>query len=142
MRVHAIVLAGGDGNRFGGEMPKQFIRLAGDPILLRTLRALAEAAIDRVVIVAHASWVAETERLLATISLPVSGIHRRRGSDAQREHVERAAEPATPTRTTWCWSTTPFARWSRARSFSARSSRSCPGGPTRRTRSSPAPTRS
>ena len=70
MRVHAIILAGGDGNRFGGEMPKQFIRLAGDPILLRTVRALADVAIDRLVVVAHASWVAETERLLATISLP------------------------------------------------------------------------
>jgi 2-C-methyl-D-erythritol 4-phosphate cytidylyltransferase len=70
MRTHAIVLAGGDGNRFGGETPKQFIRLAGDPILLRTVRALADVAIDRLVVVSHASWIAETERLLATISLP------------------------------------------------------------------------
>jgi 2-C-methyl-D-erythritol 4-phosphate cytidylyltransferase len=71
MRIHAIVLAGGDGNRFGGETPKQFIRLAGDPILLRTVRALADARIDRLVIVAHASWIQETERLLATASLPL-----------------------------------------------------------------------
>ncbi len=40
MQIHAIVLAGGDGNRFGGEQPKQFVRLAGEAILLRTLRAL------------------------------------------------------------------------------------------------------
>ena len=31
MQIHAIILAGGDGNRFGGELPKQFVRLAGEP---------------------------------------------------------------------------------------------------------------
>lgn len=69
MQIHAIVLAGGDGNRFGGEMPKQFIRLAGEPILLRTVRALAAASFDDLVIVAHPSWLAETEALVATAGL-------------------------------------------------------------------------
>ena len=41
MRVHALVLAGGSGDRFGAEMPKQFVRLAGEPILLRSIRAIA-----------------------------------------------------------------------------------------------------
>ncbi len=74
MRIHAIILAGGDGNRFGGEQPKQFIRLAGDPILLRTLRALAGAAIDRVVVVSHPSWLEETRRMVeaASLSAPVT----------------------------------------------------------------------
>ncbi len=53
MQIHAIILAGGDGNRFGGELPKQFVRLAGDPILLRTLRRLAGAQVERLVVVAH-----------------------------------------------------------------------------------------
>ena len=44
MQIHAIVLAGGDGNRFGAEMPKQFVRLAGEPILLRTLRRARRGA--------------------------------------------------------------------------------------------------
>jgi len=74
MQVHAIVLAGGDGNRFGGEMPKQFVRLAGDPILLRTLRALAAAPIDHLIVVSHPDWVTETEALVAgaRISIPVA----------------------------------------------------------------------
>jgi 2-C-methyl-D-erythritol 4-phosphate cytidylyltransferase len=71
MQIHAIILAGGDGNRFGGELPKQFLRLAGDPILLRTLRAMTGAAVDRVVVVAHANWLAETRRLVAEAALPV-----------------------------------------------------------------------
>jgi ribitol-5-phosphate 2-dehydrogenase (NADP+) / D-ribitol-5-phosphate cytidylyltransferase len=71
MRIHAIVLAGGDGNRFGGEMPKQFIRLAGDPILLRSLRAIAGAGVDAIVIVCHPGWVKETEDLVAAAGLRV-----------------------------------------------------------------------
>ena len=74
MQVHAIVLAGGDGNRFGGEMPKQFVRLAGDPILLRTIRALAAGPIDRLIVVSHPNWLTETEALVATarVSVPLT----------------------------------------------------------------------
>ena len=74
MQIHAIVLAGGDGNRFGGELPKQFVRLAGDPILLRTLRALDDARVDRLVVVAHPAWLDETRSLVdaAGLRLPVA----------------------------------------------------------------------
>ena len=71
MRVHAILLAGGSGDRFGAEMPKQFVRLAGEPILLRSLRAVVEAGVDRLVVVSHPDWVAETEALLANEPLPI-----------------------------------------------------------------------
>jgi 2-C-methyl-D-erythritol 4-phosphate cytidylyltransferase len=70
MQIHAIILAGGDGNRFGGELPKQFVRLAGDPILLRTLRRLAGAQVERLVVVAHPRWIEDTERLIAAAALP------------------------------------------------------------------------
>lgn len=74
MRTHALLLAGGAGDRFGAEIPKQFIRLAGEPILARSARAVAAAGVDRIVVVAHPDWVAETERILAgaDLSLPVS----------------------------------------------------------------------
>lgn len=65
MRVHALVLAGGSGDRFGSEMPKQFVRLAGEPILLRSIRAIAGAGIDRLVVVTHPSWFDETRELVA-----------------------------------------------------------------------------
>ncbi len=64
MLISAILLAGGDGNRFGGEVPKQFLRLAGEEILLRSIQALASANIDELVIVSHPRWMDETERLV------------------------------------------------------------------------------
>ncbi len=71
VRVHGIVLAGGDGNRFGGELPKQFVRLAGDPILLRTLRCLRGASLDQLVVVAHPRWIDATRELIAGAGLDV-----------------------------------------------------------------------
>ncbi len=65
MLISAILLAGGDGNRFGGEVPKQFLRLAGEEILLRSVRALVSAQIDELVVVAHARWIDETTRIVA-----------------------------------------------------------------------------
>jgi 2-C-methyl-D-erythritol 4-phosphate cytidylyltransferase len=41
MHVTAIVPAAGSGVRFGGLVPKQYLPLAGVPLLARTLRALA-----------------------------------------------------------------------------------------------------
>lgn len=71
MRTHALLLAGGSGDRFGAELPKQFIRLAGEPILARSARAVAAAGIDAMVVVAHPDWVTETERILASAGLAV-----------------------------------------------------------------------
>jgi len=70
-RTHAIILAGGAGDRFGGDTPKQFIRLAGESILVRSLRAMAAAGVDSMVVVSHPEWLRETEDALAEAHLPM-----------------------------------------------------------------------
>ncbi|HYK95364.1 MAG TPA: bifunctional cytidylyltransferase/SDR family oxidoreductase [Candidatus Dormibacteraeota bacterium] len=74
MQIHALVLAGGSGDRFGAEMPKQFVRLAGEPIIARTLRAIESAGVDRLVVVSHPSWMRETAEIVQALGLrtPVS----------------------------------------------------------------------
>jgi 2-C-methyl-D-erythritol 4-phosphate cytidylyltransferase len=71
MRTHAILLAGGSGDRFGAERPKQFVRLAGEQILLRSLRAIAGAGVDAIVVVAHPDWLDDTRSVIAGAGLPV-----------------------------------------------------------------------
>lgn len=39
MKKFAIIVAGGSGSRFGSTLPKQFVLLAGEPLLMRTIRA-------------------------------------------------------------------------------------------------------
>ena len=53
-RTIALVVAAGRGSRLGGDRPKQYLSLAGEPILRRTLRALqAHPGIDAVRAVIH-----------------------------------------------------------------------------------------
>ena len=68
MQIHALVLAGGSGDRFAAEMPKQFIRLAGEPILLRSLRTVAGAGIEWMF--AHA-WSVKAEYLYRQAAIAV-----------------------------------------------------------------------
>jgi 2-C-methyl-D-erythritol 4-phosphate cytidylyltransferase/2-C-methyl-D-erythritol 2,4-cyclodiphosphate synthase len=54
-RVAAIVVAAGRGSRFGGNLPKQYCRLAGEPVLTRTMRAFAgHQGVCAVITVIHA----------------------------------------------------------------------------------------
>jgi 2-C-methyl-D-erythritol 4-phosphate cytidylyltransferase len=52
MKVGIIIVAGGSGRRMGSETPKQFLPLAGKPVLMRTIERLADALpeADRIVV--------------------------------------------------------------------------------------------
>jgi 2-C-methyl-D-erythritol 4-phosphate cytidylyltransferase/2-C-methyl-D-erythritol 2,4-cyclodiphosphate synthase len=66
MRVSAIVVAGGRGERLGGGTPKQFLRVAGRSLLQRSLDALlASSVVDRAVVVVPAEFVAGIADVLA-----------------------------------------------------------------------------
>ena len=48
----ALIMAAGSGERFGGEVPKQYRLLAGTPVLRRTVETfLGHPAVDRVRVV-------------------------------------------------------------------------------------------
>ena len=43
--IYAAILAGGKGNRMGGDLPKQFLKINGVPIVVRTVRAFIRCGI-------------------------------------------------------------------------------------------------
>ncbi|MFZ2031852.1 MAG: bifunctional 2-C-methyl-D-erythritol 4-phosphate cytidylyltransferase/2-C-methyl-D-erythritol 2,4-cyclodiphosphate synthase [Vitreimonas sp.] len=51
MTVGALIVAAGVGERAGGDLPKQYRRLAGKPVLGWSLEAFAAAGVDRTVVV-------------------------------------------------------------------------------------------
>ncbi len=63
-QMAAVILAGGNGSRFGGEMPKQFFSLSGIPILIRSLSAFDESdAVSEIVAVTREEDISYTEEL-------------------------------------------------------------------------------
>jgi len=54
---YAIVVAAGQGTRFGGETPKQFLLLHDRPVIAHTLQRFEQSAlIEKIVVVAAPAW--------------------------------------------------------------------------------------
>src|SRR2546427_12423155 len=64
-KVAVVLAAGGAGTRIGGSLPKQFLSLAGKPILLRTLERIASLEeVFQVVIALPAPHVRRAKEML------------------------------------------------------------------------------
>jgi 2-C-methyl-D-erythritol 4-phosphate cytidylyltransferase len=68
-RTHALILAAGDSRRFGGGTAKQFLLLAGKPVVRHSVEAFLAAGVDTVVVVTGSDQRAEAEAAVA--GLPV-----------------------------------------------------------------------
>lgn len=73
MKIVAVILAAGQGVRFGAKVPKQFLPLCGKPLLLYSIEALAESSYtEKIVVAVHPEWVAYAKSLLKTLSIKTS----------------------------------------------------------------------
>jgi len=74
MTTAAIIVAAGRGLRAGGDLPKQWQMLAGQPVLAHSLAAFAGvAAVDRLVLVIHPEDRARAEALGSGADLVIGG---------------------------------------------------------------------
>ena len=65
MKIGMVILAGGVGKRMNEPVPKQFLILAGKPIIIHVLEKVEQLVdVERVVITCPAEFVAETQMLL------------------------------------------------------------------------------
>ncbi|HEX7154938.1 MAG TPA: 2-C-methyl-D-erythritol 4-phosphate cytidylyltransferase [Thermoanaerobaculia bacterium] len=89
MSIAVLIPAAGSGTRFGGEIPKQFLPLAGRPLLLHTVeRFLLDENVARVV-------VAVAEPLLASVKqTPGDRVSFVAGGATRQQSVMRALEAA------------------------------------------------
>jgi 2-C-methyl-D-erythritol 4-phosphate cytidylyltransferase len=63
----AIVVAAGSGSRFGGDVPKQYVDLAGSRVLDHSLRAMQYWCVDRVVLVVASDRLNDLEPLAGIV---------------------------------------------------------------------------
>ena len=87
MKTVVIIPAGGTGRRMGGEIPKQYLSLAGIPILAHTLEAFQSSPlVDEILLVVPGGDVAEVRRDVveryefSRISLVIAGGKERQDS--------------------------------------------------------------
>ncbi|PNQ03838.1 bifunctional 2-C-methyl-D-erythritol 4-phosphate cytidylyltransferase/2-C-methyl-D-erythritol 2,4-cyclodiphosphate synthase [Sphingobium sp. SA916] len=97
-RTVALLVAAGQGSRAGGDIPKQFRRIGGKPVLAHAVDALAgHPAIGSVVLVVGAGQEEDARAALEsrTVSAIVQGADSRRGSvRAGLEHIASAGGAA------------------------------------------------
>lgn len=93
-KIYALLVAGGKGTRMGNtEKPKQFLELAGKPVLIHTAeRFLQFPEFDEVLILTPQAWVAYTEELLEAY-LPGS-LAGRSADEALRMQMNKDPEKA------------------------------------------------
>lgn len=75
--VGAVILMGGEGRRFGGQIPKQFHLLNNKKIYLHTLEAFLSTQIfDRIVLVCHPDWIIEVKNEVSDCLIAAGGATR------------------------------------------------------------------
>lgn len=88
VEIAALVVAGGRGERAGGSVPKQYQPLLGEPMLRRTVRALAAEGIDRVQVVIGQGH----EDLFAQVTAGLGLLPPVRGGDERKDSVRQGLE--------------------------------------------------
>ena len=70
MKNYVILLAGGVGKRMGAEIPKQFLEVAGKPIIVHTLeRFQYNLAVEKIVVVCVKEWMNKLQEMVEAYSL-------------------------------------------------------------------------
>ncbi len=88
MSVAVIIPAAGSGRRFGGTLPKQYIELAGMPVLAHTLLAFQKAAsVDTIVVAAHPDFVDRIWEIADTCGISKLGACVEGGAERQHSIV-------------------------------------------------------
>lgn len=71
-KCYLLLMMGGSGTRFGADIPKQFIKVAGKPIFSYILEKYDDCvSIDGAVVVCHASWTEYTDNWIKGLKLRV-----------------------------------------------------------------------
>jgi 2-C-methyl-D-erythritol 4-phosphate cytidylyltransferase / 2-C-methyl-D-erythritol 2,4-cyclodiphosphate synthase len=96
-KVAAVIVAAGRGYRAGGDLPKQYRRIAGEPVIRPTLAAFAAhpqiAAIQPVIHPADAALFAAASKGMAHLMAPVPGGATRQASVRAGLEALHAAAP-------------------------------------------------
>ncbi|MCA8944501.1 MAG: 2-C-methyl-D-erythritol 4-phosphate cytidylyltransferase [Planctomycetes bacterium] len=96
VKVSMLLLASGRGERLGASVPKAFVELAGEPLVVRSMRRLAAVTDDREIVLAVQACDREAFVNPILESLRAAGLDRVvDGGATRQESMERAFEAST-----------------------------------------------
>jgi 2-C-methyl-D-erythritol 4-phosphate cytidylyltransferase len=94
-RDTVIIVAGGEGRRLGGTVPKQFLPLGGLPVLWHTLLAFHryDPALQ-IIVVLHPSWTDHWKKISATLlpAIPYDITDAFSGEITNRENIGKSGD--------------------------------------------------
>lgn len=91
MNIFAAILAGGIGSRMGKEIPKQYIKISGKPVIIHTLEAfLRENIFTHIVILTPEDWVSYTEDLISEYIGDNNNVTILKGGDTRNDTLDNA----------------------------------------------------
>ncbi len=87
--VVAAVLAGGSGSRMGADIPKQFLEICGEPIIVRSIRAFTEnSRVDVCIVSVNEMYLEYTNELIDRFLPEREGIYVISGGNTRGETLE------------------------------------------------------
>ena len=93
----ALIVAGGAGQRFGAERPKQYLDLAGKPVLRRTVEAfLRHPQVNDVRVVIDPAWREAYDAAVSGLGLPAPVAGGASRQDSVRNGLEAIAADGAP----------------------------------------------
>lgn len=91
MKAYCVILAGGSGTRMGGNIPKQFLSIAGAPIITWTIRRVLECPrFKKVVVAIHPSWEDEFRRMVADAGIDEGKLLLTHGGKERHDSIANA----------------------------------------------------
>jgi 2-C-methyl-D-erythritol 4-phosphate cytidylyltransferase len=91
MKAYCVILAGGVGRRMGGEIPKQFLPVAGKPIIIWTIcRVLECREFDGVVVAIHPDWELAFREMLKKAEIESDKIILTHGGKERNDSIQNA----------------------------------------------------
>lgn len=91
MKAYCAILAGGTGTRMGGDIPKQFLSIGGQPIIVWTLkRVLSCKKIERIVVAVHKDWETRLLEMLSTAGIDMERVIVTLGGRERHDSIHNA----------------------------------------------------
>lgn len=86
----AVIAAGGSGTRMGSEIPKQYIKIGGSPVIIHTLKKFLDIGFDQILVLVPESFIEYTRDLLCEYE--ISGVHVLAGGNSRNETILNAID--------------------------------------------------